>query len=202
MNDIRSRHRVEALSEFDTEVPSDILDRDSEGVSPADEPDTATLDLRPLGLQLSKPEVDFMANLSPLIPTPRSAKRLVNLYRLVRIGIPDSDLAIFAGTQGDGQYQVVQILLAVLIGSPEVAQSVFQKIMDAPADSDVRAVFAEAVNAHSAEAGLYSHIGTELDRIAKETPSLTLIEKYQTWCPRLARYSFHTRALVRLSTPS
>jgi hypothetical protein len=74
-------------------------------------------DLRPLGLQLSQPEVEFMARLGPLLPTPRAAKRLVNLYRLVRIGIPDAQLAAFTGTDAGGPYQAVQILLAVLVGS-------------------------------------------------------------------------------------
>ncbi|HXJ24666.1 MAG TPA: P-loop NTPase fold protein, partial [Streptosporangiaceae bacterium] len=58
----------------------------------------ATPDLRPRGLQVSQPEVEFLGRLGPVLPTPRAAKRLVNLYRLVRISIPEADLAAFAGT--------------------------------------------------------------------------------------------------------
>ncbi|MFG2783845.1 P-loop NTPase fold protein [Streptomyces prunicolor] len=58
-------------------------------------PDTQTpdesveqADLLPRGLRIGAGEVAFMAQLGGLLPTPRAAKRLVNLYRLVRIGVP------------------------------------------------------------------------------------------------------------------
>jgi hypothetical protein len=65
-------------------------------------------DLRPEGLRLRDVETEFMARLGPLLPTPRAAKKLVNLYRLVRIRTRDQDLAAFIA---DDTYQVVQVLL-------------------------------------------------------------------------------------------
>jgi hypothetical protein len=161
-----------------------------------DEPGAAIPDLRPLGLQLSQPEVEFMTRLGPLLPTPRAAKRLVNLYRLVRIGIPDPDLAAFTGSATGGPYQVVQILLAVLVGSPAAAQRIFRELLDASADSDVLTVFAKAASADHAEGPLCARIGAVLARIASEIPVLVATAEYQRWCPRLARYSFHTRTMT------
>ena len=114
----------------------------------------ATPDLRPRGLQVSQPEVEFLGRLGPVLPTPRAAKRLVNLYRLVRISIPEADLAAFAGT-GDGQseYQFVQILLAILVASPAMAQRILQEIMAAPADSDIRTVLGKIAAARHGEGG-------------------------------------------------
>ena len=109
-----------------------------------DAPGTAVPDLRPLGLQLSQPEVEFMTRHGSLLPTPRAAKRLVNLYRLVRIGIPDAGLAAFTGSEAGGSYQVVQNLLAELVGSPVAAQRIFRELMAATADTDILTIFAKA----------------------------------------------------------
>jgi len=160
------------------------------------EPAAAIPDLRPLGLQLSQPEVEFMTRLGSLLPTPRAAKRLVNLYRLVRIGIPDSGFAAFTASEAGGPYQVVQILLAVLVGSPAAAQRIFRELMDATADSDIRTIFAKTATADFAEGHLCARIGAELTRIAEDTPLLAAIGEYQRWCPTLARYSFHTRTMT------
>jgi hypothetical protein len=157
---------------------------------------TAIPDLRPLRLQLGQPEVEFMARLGPLLPTPRAAKRLANLYRLVRIGISDSDLAAFTGSEVGGPYQAVQILLAVLVGSPAVAQRIFRELMAETADSDILAIFAKAATADVAERNLCARIGAELTKIAEDTPMLIATGEYQRWCPTLARYSFHTRTMT------
>jgi len=41
---------------------------------------------RPSGLEISQAEVDSMGQLGGLVSTPRAAKRVVNIYRLARIG--------------------------------------------------------------------------------------------------------------------
>jgi hypothetical protein len=117
--------------------------REQSAMPRTEQPDTAIPDLRPLGLQVSQPEAEFMTRLGPLLPTPRAAKKLVNLYRLVRIGIADSGLAAFTGSEAGGQYQVVQILLAVLVGSPAAAQHIFRELMAATPESDILTVFGQ-----------------------------------------------------------
>jgi hypothetical protein len=161
---------------------------------PTEETGTDLPDLRPLGLQLSQAEIEFMASLGAVMPTPRAAKRLANLYRLVRIGIPDSGLADFIGTEDGGPYQVVQILLAVLAGSPATAQHLFHEIRSAARGSDIRAVFAEASD--FTEGDFCGRLHSVLLGIAGDMPLLTAVEEYQHWCPALARYSFYTRAMT------
>jgi hypothetical protein len=159
----------------------------------------ATPDLRPRGLQVSQPEVEFLARLGPLLPTPRAAKRLVNLYRLVRISIPEPDLATFAGAgDGPGEFQVVQILLAILVGRPALAQRVFEEIMAAPADSDIRTLLAKpaAESTIANGMGACARISAVLDQAVADLSLRTGAAAYQPWCPRLARYSFHTRELA------
>ena len=159
-----------------------------------EEPDTGLPDLRPLGLQLSQAEVEFMARLGAVMPTPRAAKKLANLYRMVRIGIPESGLTDFIGSEAGGPYQAVQILLAVLVGSPATAQRIFHEIRSAADGSDIFTVFAEA--SEFTHGDFCGRMHTELGRIAGNTPLLAGIEEYRRWCPALARYSFHTRAMT------
>jgi WD40 repeat protein len=165
----------------------------------AEEPGPDLPDLRPLGLQLSQAEIEFMARLGAVMPTPRAAKRMANLYRLVRIGIPDSDLADFIGTENGGPYQVVEILLSVLAGSPATAQRIFQEVRSAAGGSDIRAVFAGATD--YTQGDFCGRLHEALATIAGDTPLLTAVEEYQRWCPELARYSFHTRAMTGTPPP-
>src|SRR5262249_22930644 len=124
----------------------------------------------------------------------RAAKRLVNLYRLVRIGIPDVGLADFTGSESGGPFQVVQILLAVLVGSPGAARQIFLRIMRASPNGDIITALTQR-GANDGVDSLCAKISTELGAIAKGTPFLKTTAEYQQWCPRLARYSFHTRDL-------
>src|SRR5215470_14291988 len=61
-----------------------------------------------------------------------------------RAGISDSDLTAFTGSEIGGPYQVVQILLAVLVGSPAAAQRIFRELMAAMTDGDILAIYAKA----------------------------------------------------------
>jgi hypothetical protein len=66
--------------------------------------------LRPRQLHVSDIELGFLTSLAPLVPTPRAAKRLVNLYRLVRARLSDHELDRFVQ---DGDHRAVLVLLAL-----------------------------------------------------------------------------------------
>jgi vacuolar-type H+-ATPase subunit H len=58
---------------------------------PKGEATVEEFDLAPKALIVTQKEVEFMAELVSLIPTPRAAKRLGNIYRLIRAGISPPD---------------------------------------------------------------------------------------------------------------
>jgi hypothetical protein len=146
-------------------------------------------DLRPPGLALAAEEIAFLAQLGPLLPTPRAAKKLVNLYRLVRIAIPDTELGSFTT---EGTYRVVQILLAILVGAPTQSAAIFTEIREADPDADLTTVF--RTDNTDPVRGKLSRL---LTAIRYEQPSWSgTAQGFQPWCPRLARYSFHTRDLT------
>jgi hypothetical protein len=69
----------------------------------------AEVELRPRQLEISEAELEFMSGLAPLVSTPRAAKRLVNLYRLVRARLLDRDVDAFVASD---EYRAVLVLLA------------------------------------------------------------------------------------------
>ncbi|WP_049574568.1 S1 family peptidase [Streptomyces sp. SBT349] len=152
-------------------------------------------DPRPETVQLRSEEIDFMALLGALLPTPRAAKKLVNLYRLVRIGVHESALPHFV----EGQYRAVQILLAILVGEPQMCRSAFAALHAADGEEDIRTV----LRALAREEGTATPIGaaclrvaSKLEEIATATPLPPAAAMYQQWLPLVARFSFHTRAWV------
>jgi hypothetical protein len=69
-------------------------------------------------------EVAALAAVRPLIGTPRAAKRLVNLYRLLRAGIPDVD-SFVAGKQ----FRAMVIVLAAQVGFARVAPELLSALV-------------------------------------------------------------------------
>ena len=151
-------------------------------------------DLRPQGLQLTRAEIEFMASLGALLPTPRAAKRMVNLYRLVRISIPETELPAFTAPVPGSPYQVTQILLALLTGHPAAAAAIFSKLITAPQPADILTMLSDLDSEHGSTT-------TELRTIIKQTALPTDVSHYKTWCLALARYSFHTRNLATPPDP-
>ena len=173
---------------------------DTNGQTPPSQPsmpDSAIPELRPSGLQLTQHEVEFMTRMSALLPTPRAAKKLVNLYRLVRIGVSENGRAQFVGTGSPAPYQVVQIVLAMLVSSPDAAHEIFCQIMNAPAEADILDLL-RAIQRDGIRSAECLRLAAKVVKVAEQRPMLTEVREYQRWCPRLARYSFHTRKLTNV----
>jgi hypothetical protein len=70
----------------------------------------AEVQVRPQQLVVTDVELQFLARLAPLVPTPRAAKRLTNLYRLVRARLSAAELDQFVRS---GTFRSVLVLLAL-----------------------------------------------------------------------------------------
>jgi len=75
-------------------------------------------------------ERKVMKKLFPLIPSPRAAKRFVNIYRLLRASAPAENRAAFIGDEEYGQHRAVLALLAILIGYPSEATDILQVLLE------------------------------------------------------------------------
>ena len=90
-------------------------------------------------LRIRQAELDFMDEVAPLMPrTPRAIKRFVNIYRLYKAALSTQGLDKFLGRpEHPGNYRAVQVLLALVIGTPDFAKAVVE-ILDDVQDSDAR----------------------------------------------------------------
>lgn len=159
-------------------------------------------------------ERKYLTALYPLIPTPRAAKRFLNVYRLIRGGLDLAELRHVAGSEA-GQFRVVLLLLAMLTGYPAEATVVLRGLTrEEPDDTwwnylDSLAARRDAFGAGDPGAGDDPFAGVEdvdpgrwEDMLRKLRSLRTLIpedyscEAFVKWAPEIGRYSFHSGRLV------
>ena len=88
------------------------------------------IDLNPGYLVIEDWERKVMKKLYCFIPSPRAAKRFVNIYRLLRASIDDHILQTFIGDENGGQHRCVLLLLAMLIGYPAETIEILRVLSD------------------------------------------------------------------------
>ncbi len=86
------------------------------------------IDLAPDSLRITNDELEFMKLLALAISTPRAAKRLANVYRLIRAHQQEWDRFLDVAAS-EGGYQAVLFSLGILVGFPQQAALVFQDIL-------------------------------------------------------------------------
>lgn len=130
----------------------------------------------PEALVITDAERDMLAQLSSLVHTPRAAKRLVNIYRMLRVSVPEDELEQFR-PGGGNEYQAAALLLAILVGRPSHARRVFTELMNADHDTSARKVLGE-----------FDHLRQPLALI--DDAYLSRIDTYRRWVPRVSRFTF------------
>jgi hypothetical protein len=146
------------------------------------------LDLTPRNLEITSRELAHLRTLGPLVASPRAAKRLTNLYRIVRAGLDGDGLDEFI----DGQFQLTQIVLAAVVGCPDIAVTWFQDIF-ARTTGDTAALLAPLLALSSADPrAKFLH-----ERVSG-CPEIASWDHSIEVCTRAARYSFETGALLAL----
>ncbi|WP_146060452.1 P-loop NTPase fold protein [Amycolatopsis sp. CA-128772] len=148
---------------------------------------------------LTEPEIALLARLDRLVDTPRDAKRLINLYRMLRATRDLSKASAFL----DGEFEAVVVLLgtctahgrllgrfadALLRRAPQTPWADFVADLQ-PVERDER-WSSEAVGPLPAgEIGQWTHLHHSLAELA---PSITLpdVSAFQTWVPRVRRFSY------------
>lgn len=132
---------------------------------------------RPKGLVISDDEAMLLSQLGSLVPTPRAAKRLVNIYRMLRVSAAESEGVPFSPGEGN-EYQAIIVLLAIVIGLPDLVSPIFREIEAAAEGEEIWTVTARVPEASEHLAHLHPHV------------SARSIGPYQRWAPRVARFSF------------
>jgi hypothetical protein len=137
-------------------------------------------DLRPRQLEITAAEMEFLARLAPLVPSPRATKRLVNLYRLLRARLSGPSLDEFVA--GDGAAAVL-VLLAVHAGEATAADGLFTRIGAAGSGmTSWQALLDRYREDEDVEA-----LCAQLSQVEGMPDSLAV---YREWLPLVRRFSF------------
>lgn len=170
------------------------------------------LDPSPPFLEIDPLEVGFMSELAPLIHSPRSAKRLVNIYRLIRAQLDRRQLYDFVGSaDAPGEHQAVLVLLAILVGFPDQASWLLRSLRDRErwgswwelvdgltpeAGQDGRYVNACREDITEAEHRTWLKLQAGLQGLRKRTKLPDKLDFYRKWVIPVARFSFKSGRLV------
>jgi hypothetical protein len=130
----------------------------------------------PEKLVITDAERDLLGQLSGLVRTPRAAKRLVNIYRMLRVSVAEHEREQFR-PGGGNQYQAAALLSAILVGLPSQAESVFSDLMATEDNADVRQVLTR-----------FDDLRQPMTLI--DDLHLSNISAYHRWIPRVRRFTF------------
>ena len=102
--------------------------------SPQTQPETANghppVEDDPEHIRIEDWERNYIKQLFPLIPSPRAAKRFVNVYQLLRAGVTGDRREEFIGDTTHGQHRAVLLLLAILTGYPAEATEILRDLLE------------------------------------------------------------------------
>ena len=151
---------------------------------------------QPESLVISEPERKLLGKVGGLITTPRTTKRFINTYRMVRVCAGDTDADKFS-PDGDGEYQAVIVLLAILMGCPD-SKEIFDRIMNGSPDADVWTLIKTPRRTAAASKGPASQAGTEPDafKVLQELVDLSTARAFQRWIPLVSRFTYHLPSVV------
>jgi hypothetical protein len=149
----------------------------------------------PKTLDLVDVEIEFLTLLGPLVRTPRAAKRMANIYRMLR---STRNLTVETGRwlgddKNPGEYQAVAQLLAVLTAAPRQFGSLVNALAERADDESWRAFIEhDVVSVLDPEHVVPWHgLAVVLTSVSTgERPVLDRMEQYKTWAPHVARFSF------------
>jgi len=189
---IDSEIGVEAGSEVDEQRRATTLDRPP----------------RPL----TQPELDLLSTLDVLVDTPREAKRLFNLYRMVRATRDLSDASGFLGEDDEpGEYQAVVVLLGLLTAHnrllkplldtlPDPDNEIAGGLLHRPKDSDWHDFVGDCrpVDGRNRVVGAlpdesvagWTRLSRDLASVSKLV-TLPDVSVFHEWVPKIRRFSYN-----------
>jgi KAP family P-loop domain len=167
-------------------------------------------------LDLREEERNFMKLLHPLIPTPRAAKRFVNVYRLFR-ALNEEDEA-FRGSKERAQHRAVLVLLAILTGHPTQGTEFLRDLLDGKAKNRSWWKFVDGYRsraepkpggaASQAEAEPWRQFFEKIDDVQKDLSSEInqremgcqdfneSCDAFVKWAGQVSRFSFQSARVV------
>jgi hypothetical protein len=154
----------------------------------------AAIDPNPAALRISEHERDFLEAIGELVSTPRSVKRLINLYWLTRATLSDDELTDFVGTaEAPGTHRVHLVLLAALVGYPSAANAFFEALettREREITSVLQGLMGELAGSEPGDVRGFGKFCEHARAIVDQERLSVLVDDYRRPARRVARYSF------------
>ncbi|MDX6289162.1 MAG: hypothetical protein QOH42_961 [Blastocatellia bacterium] len=169
------------------------------------------VDLPPEHLRVEDWEREYMKRLFWLIPSPRAAKRFVNIYRLLRASVDEEKQAAFVGETKQGEHRVALMLLAIVTGYPSEAADILRELLkqdksrmwwqfidefetQSRTETEVDQEGNPPEKLSEAEAENFQQLFTNLARpkVRELIPNTQSCAAFIDWAPQVARYSFQS----------
>lgn len=195
--------------------PAKPAGQDQPALSPdhtAQQPGHTFKPLHPRQLEFTPWEERDIAQLWPLFRTPRTVKRFINTYRLLRAGLTSGEeIRSFEGKESaPGEYQIALLLLAIITSAPNETESFLHTLGEwltqpSPADyvidvwrwRDLCEALKQPLLAKDRD---WQQIMIDLERIVEQDFHRTFErEVLRKWIWRVARYSFSVAPAPALS---
>jgi hypothetical protein len=137
----------------------------------------------------------MMEAVTPIIGTsPRSVKRFVNVYRLLKVLGETTQPDAFASDEEGATFQQVILVLAIVTGLPALAPNLCRRIVDPGDSTTTLATLLPDLIAGASAAGLEERtrleafISSRPDDALAKLPASTLAP----WVRQIARFSFRS----------
>jgi WD40 repeat protein len=157
-------------------------------------------------LRLTRSEATTITAMESLIRTPRSARRLINTYRLLRAGLRPDELDQLRSQD----HAAVILLLAMLTAFPPQSADLLEQLIGST--DRLPGTLTELIQSHlrmdssahgrrlhptpSADFHAWRRLATAVARVRTETSLQSDIDVYRRWAPHVARFSFRTGHLL------
>jgi hypothetical protein len=155
-------------------------------------------------LEIIIEEKEFIGELTSLLGrSPRSLKRFVNTYRLIKAGLSEEELDSFLSKKsGLSDFQIVLFLIAVDTGIPSVSEKLFQSFQKISINSlemadnstllDLNWLLANFKDNNSSD---WLRVKSWLENNRSKLEDKQSLKRIGNWIRRVARYSFQSRKI-------
>ena len=161
--------------------------------------------INPEYLRIEDWEREVMKQLYGLIPSPRAAKRFVNIYRLLRVSVAADKRAAFISQENPEQHRAALLLLAMLIGYPSETTDILRQLHRCTPDKkwwefwgtvkpEPQGTGVVPGSPQAAEEKNWQDLKKKLDHkdVRALIPAEQSCEHFITWANEVARYSFQS----------
>lgn len=173
------------------------------------------VDLGAHPLRFTERELTDIESLAPLFGTPRSVKRFVNCYRLLKASVGPAWLERFQGSAGErpGEYRAALVVLAALTGTPDLAPRLLARLQawrpdgeapepdwDAFLDHLLEELSAAGENGDAPDP-VWRLFCRDLDRCTRGRLADIDFRSIRAWAARSARFSFAIKLREQWTDP-